>query len=118
LNRNLIREVVYILLQLVPPGKVTTYSSIAKVVGKSPRTIARILRENKDPIVVPCHRVIYKSGEMGGYAFGGSAVKRRLLEIEGVKVVRNKVDKKHVVDIEDLLEKGEVVKVDIDLRDP
>jgi AraC family transcriptional regulator of adaptative response/methylated-DNA-[protein]-cysteine methyltransferase len=39
---------------------------------------------NRIAIVVPCHRVVNKSGELGGYG-GGLWRKRRLLHIEGAR---------------------------------
>ena len=38
---------------------------------------------NPIPLVVPCHRVLRSSGGLGGYG-GGLAMKRALLELEGV----------------------------------
>ncbi len=79
------RFIVYTLLNLVPPGFVTTYGSIARVAGLHPRAVGRILSENNNPIVVPCHRVVRSDGSLGGYKWGGPRVKKRLLELEGVE---------------------------------
>ncbi len=79
------RFIVYTLLSLVPPGFVTTYGSIARVTGLHPRVVGRILSENNDPVVVPCHRVVRSDGSLGGYKWGGPHVKKRLLELEGVE---------------------------------
>ena len=38
---------------------------------------------NPIPLVVPCHRVLRSGGGLGGYG-GGLAMKRGLLELEGV----------------------------------
>jgi AraC family transcriptional regulator of adaptative response/methylated-DNA-[protein]-cysteine methyltransferase len=38
---------------------------------------------NRVAIVIPCHRVLNKNGELGGYG-GGLWRKRRLLDIEGI----------------------------------
>jgi len=116
INRETLKakEIVYILVQLIPPGKVTTYSSLAKIFGKDPRVIARILKENKNPIVIPCHRVIYKDGRLGGYSFGGPKIKKKLLELEGVKIINNRVNKDHIIDIEKAMEKGEKIEVDLE----
>ena len=114
INREALKEIVYILVQLIPPGKVTTYSSLARVVGKSPRVVARILKENENPIVIPCHRVIYKDGRLGGYSFGGPKIKKRLLELEGVKVINNRASKECIVDFEKIMEEGEKIEVDLE----
>jgi methylated-DNA-[protein]-cysteine S-methyltransferase len=81
---NDIKDIVYTLLQLIPPGKVVSYGDLAKIIGTSPRVIGKVLKLNDKPIIIPCHRVVKSNGELGGYSFGGSRVKRRLLEIEGV----------------------------------
>lgn len=49
-------------------GDVFSYSEIAKFIGfpNKQRSIAKILSKNKDPNI-PCHRIIYKNGEVGGY---------------------------------------------------
>lgn len=49
-------------------GDVFSYSEIAKFIGfpNKQRLIARILSKNQDPNI-PCYRVIYKNGEVGGY---------------------------------------------------
>ena len=83
-----LREQVYALLSLIPPGKVTTYGSIARCLATSPRLVGRILRENPEPLVVPCHRVVKSDGSLGGYSRGGPRVKRMLLELEGVEFDR------------------------------
>lgn len=78
-------EKVYMVIKAIPRGKVTTYKAVAELLGVSPRTVARALRRNPRPIEIPCHRVIMSDRSVGGYAFGGPEVKRRLLESEGVR---------------------------------
>ena len=84
---DIIREVVYALIQLVPPGCVVSYSDIARVLGLTPRLVALIMKRNRNPIVIPCHRVVLKSGLIGGYTFMGRpnpSLKKALLALEGV----------------------------------
>ncbi|MCS7111076.1 MAG: MGMT family protein [Ignisphaera sp.] len=86
-TKNDIAEIVYALIQLIPLGCVATYGDVAKVVGLSPRYIARILKENRNPIAVPCHRVIKSNGKVGGYTLDGkraSYFKERLLRLESL----------------------------------
>src|SRR5437867_1508584 len=77
---------VYSILVRIPGGKVTTYGDIAKVLGhpRASRAIGRILNSNPYPIVVPCHRVVMSSGNIGGYAFGKTK-KKELLKKEGLR---------------------------------
>lgn len=73
------------LVQLIPVGRVTTYGSIARVVGVHPRKVASVLKKNKNPIVIPCHRVVMSDLRIGGYSLGVD-LKKKLLELEGVKI--------------------------------
>lgn len=98
-SREELAEAIYALVQLVPPGKVTTYGSLAKALGVSARTVGKILAENEHAPLVPCHRVVRSDGDVGGYSKGGREVKRRLLELEGVRLVGWRVPKGFVVDI-------------------
>lgn len=95
---------VYVLAQLIPTGRVTSYKSIGKALGIHPRVVARCLKDNRDLIVIPCHRVVYSSGQLGGYSKLGSQFKMKILEIEGV-VFRDKtrVSSRCIVDITDLI---------------
>jgi AraC family transcriptional regulator of adaptative response/methylated-DNA-[protein]-cysteine methyltransferase len=67
----------------IPFGETRSYEEIARVV-ESPRAVRAVGRANglnRIAIVIPCHRVVNKSGELGGYG-GGLWRKRRLLAIE------------------------------------
>lgn len=62
-------------------GRTTTYSELAKRIGsRGYRAVGRALAANPVPIVIPCHRVVGKSGT-GGFS-GGIDIKTRLLELE------------------------------------
>ena len=83
------QESVFVALRGIPPGFVTTYGAIAKLVGcRSSQAIGQALRKNPFAPEVPCHRVVRNDGSLGGY-FGNSSVqgqsnKQRLLEEEGI----------------------------------
>ena len=54
---------------------------------RPPATSARRWRRNPVPLIIPCHRVLAAGGKVGGFsAPGGSAAKRRMLELEGVRL--------------------------------
>lgn len=77
---------VYKVVKKVPKGKVTTYGSIAKKLGLSPRTVGHALHLNPDEDITPCHRVVNFKGRIApGFAFGGIGVQKKKLEREGVK---------------------------------
>jgi AraC family transcriptional regulator, regulatory protein of adaptative response / methylated-DNA-[protein]-cysteine methyltransferase len=56
----------------IPVGKATTYGDIASSVGspKAARAVGAAVGKNPMSFVVPCHRVIGKSGALTGYHWG------------------------------------------------
>ena len=56
----------------VPPGKLVSYTNIAKTVDRSNavRAIASAVGRNPVSYIVPCHRVIRRTGVLGGYRWG------------------------------------------------
>ncbi len=68
----------------IPSGQVRSYKWIAENIGrpKAARAVGNALHKNPLSPMVPCHRVIKSSGEIGGFA-RGPAVKKRLLRDEG-----------------------------------
>ena len=95
MKRGRFSEEVYRLTSMVPAGKVTTYGALAAAMGKpaSSRAVGGALRANPHPIVVPCHRVVKSSGELGGYGGSkGTPRKAVLLSAEGVKTEGGMVD--------------------------
>jgi methylated-DNA-[protein]-cysteine S-methyltransferase len=69
----------------IPRGRVDTYGNLARKLGKpgAARAVARALATNPFPLIIPCHRTVRASGNLGGFQ-GGLAMKRILLEREGV----------------------------------
>ena len=59
-------------LQKIPPGKTATYTQIAAALGqpKAVRAVANACAANKLAVLVPCHRVIRRDGDLGGYRWG------------------------------------------------
>lgn len=73
-------------LRKVPPGEVVTYGEIARRLGKpkASRAVGTACAKNPFTIVVPCHRIVPRSGGVGNYTSdGGPKVKVKLLEREG-----------------------------------
>ena len=80
---------VYAAARTIAPGRVVTYADLASRVGAdaSARAVGQSLGRNPFPIVVPCHRIVAATGELGGFsAPGGAATKRRLLTIEDARL--------------------------------
>lgn len=67
----------------VPFGGTDTYGGIAARVGnaRGARAVGNALGHNPAPIVIPCHRVIRGSQDLGGFS-GGPGWKRFLLDLE------------------------------------
>ena len=74
-------------LLTIPMGKATTYSDIAKKLGrpKASRAVGAAVGKNPVSFVVPCHRVVGKSGNLTGYHWGITR-KRAMLGWEAAKV--------------------------------
>ena len=71
----------------IPRGMVSTYGRIARHLDTpgAARAVGSALARNPFPIIIPCHRAVLSDGRLGGYQ-GGTAMKRALLESEGVAV--------------------------------
>lgn len=87
---------VFEFVQSVPRGMVTTYGDVASAIGmpKASRQVGRALHRNPAPVVIPCHRVVFKDGSLSeGFAFGGREVQKDLLVSEGIEFIEEfKVD--------------------------
>jgi len=83
LEGTLFQVAVWQALCNIPYGKTAAYSDIAKAVGRPAacRAVGGANNRNPLPILIPCHRVIGKSGKLVGYG-GGLPVKELLLKIE------------------------------------
>ncbi|MQS76902.1 methylated-DNA--[protein]-cysteine S-methyltransferase [Companilactobacillus halodurans] len=70
-------------LREIPYGKVRTYSEIAEAIDrpKAYRAVGTAIGKNPILMVVPCHRVLTKNHQLGGFR-GGLAMKNDLLDLE------------------------------------
>ncbi len=70
-------------LTTIPYGQTQSYSDVAHHIQQPTafRAVAQANATNKCAIVIPCHRVINKNGDLGGYA-GGLTRKQWLLNHE------------------------------------
>jgi len=59
-------------LQQIPFGETRSYAEIANAIGSptAVRAVATAIANNRVAVVIPCHRVIRQSGELGGYRWG------------------------------------------------
>ncbi len=78
------RKKVYNEVIKIPYGQTRSYTDIAKAIQneKAVRAVGQANRVNNIIIIIPCHRVIGKSGKMVGYAGNKIDIKETLLKLE------------------------------------
>lgn len=76
----------------IPYAQKVSYKWVAENLKTSPRAVGQALRRNPLPILIPCHRVIKVSGELGGYSLGLKA-KKWLIEHERAILYRLQLHK-------------------------
>ena len=74
---------VWQVLAQIPYGVTVSYGDIAKMVGKpkAARAVGMANNRNPIPIIIPCHRVVGKGGDLVGFG-GGLPIKKWLLTLE------------------------------------
>ena len=99
---NEFRQNVWKILKKIPYGETTTYGEIAKQLAKimkkekmSAQAVGGAVGHNPISIIIPCHRVVGKSGSLTGYV-GGIDKKVKLLELEGVDMSKFFIPKKEI----------------------
>jgi methylated-DNA-[protein]-cysteine S-methyltransferase len=71
----------------IPRGEVWSYGELAAAAGApgAARAVGSVMRSNRFPLIIPCHRVVAAGGKLGGFSCpSGVDMKRKLLEAEGV----------------------------------
>lgn len=80
---------VYRAMQNIPFGATRSYGDLAAELGSAARAVGGACGSNPIPIVIPCHRVVAASGQLGGFSGGrGASTKTWLLRHEGAHGVR------------------------------
>ncbi len=84
-------EQVYRLVRQVPPGQVTSYGAIARMLGRprAARTVGWALHSLPAGSDVPWQRVINSRGRISMGKSSGAEAQRALLEDEGVEFSEN-----------------------------
>ncbi len=75
-------------LKKIPLGQTRSYANLAQAIGRPSafRAVAKANSTNQLALIVPCHRVINKNGNLGGYA-GGLSRKQWLIDHEKLQVL-------------------------------
>lgn len=78
-------QVLSMLQKNVSYGEWISYSALAEMCGlpNCSRAVGQIMRNNPWPLLVPCHRVLRKNGQIGGFS-SGEELKLFLLQTEGL----------------------------------
>jgi len=88
-------EQVYLVVRLIPKGRVSSYGAIASYLGSkgSSRMVGYAMNASHSAFPpVPAQRVVNRNGLLSGkFHFGSADLMQQLLENEGVKVVNDKV---------------------------
>jgi O-6-methylguanine DNA methyltransferase len=68
-------------IQSIPYGNTSTYSEIASELGEpnAARAVAKACATNPVSLVIPCHRVVGKNGDLRGYRWGEKRKKDLLI---------------------------------------
>jgi methylated-DNA-[protein]-cysteine S-methyltransferase len=74
---------VWDLISGIPYGQTTSYGELARQLGGGvmAKDVGQAVGRNPLSVIVPCHRVVGKDGQLTGYA-GGLTRKRFLLDLE------------------------------------
>ena len=74
---------VWAVLTGIPYGETVTYGQVAAAVGrpKGAQAVGQAVGANPIPFLIPCHRVVGKSGKLTGFALGLD-LKKTLLKLE------------------------------------
>lgn len=80
------QQAVWQQLRKIPYGETTSYSEIAKQLGKpnATRAVGGAVGRNPISILIPCHRVLGKNQSLTGFG-GGLPNKRFLLQLEHIQ---------------------------------
>ncbi len=77
---------IYEALLDIPKGKTIKYSEVARTSGFKFSDVLVTLMRNPFQILIPCHRLITNKGSLMGFYPLGVELKKKLLEMEGVKI--------------------------------
>jgi methylated-DNA-[protein]-cysteine S-methyltransferase len=82
-----IQKIVMIGLSDIGYGDCISYSEFALKISfqKQVRYVSTLIGKNPLPVIIPCHRVIRKNGNIGNYIFG-SKIKQELIDFESRKI--------------------------------
>ncbi len=85
-------EYTYNLVRQIPDGMVSSYGAVAKALGdiRASRAVGRMMNQNPNADDMPCFRIVYSDGRIGGFGLGINDKIRRLKN-DNIKVNEKKI---------------------------
>lgn len=82
----------YDLVRQIPDGNISSYGSVAEALGDkiAARAIGRMMNQNPNANTMPCYKIVYSNGGLGGFGLGIDDKVRRLNEVN-IKVEKGKI---------------------------
>jgi len=73
-------EYTYSLVRQIPDGKISTYGAVARALGdiRASRAVGRMMNQNPNADDMPCFKIVYSDGKLGGFGLGIDDKIRRL----------------------------------------
>jgi deoxyribonuclease V len=65
-------EYTYALVRQIPPKHLSTYGAVAEALGdkRAARAVGRMMNQNPDADTMPCFKIVYSDGSLGGFGLG------------------------------------------------
>jgi deoxyribonuclease V len=85
-------NITYDLVRQIPDGMVSSYGEIAKALGdiRASRAVGRMMNQNPNADTMPCFKIVYSDGKIGGFGLGIEDKIRRLKE-DNIDVIDDKI---------------------------
>ncbi len=85
-------EYTYDLVRQIPPQRLSTYGAIANALGdaRAARAVGRMMNQNPDADTMPCFKIVYSDGSLGGFGLGIEDKIRRITQ-DGITVNHGKI---------------------------
>jgi deoxyribonuclease V len=85
-------EYTYNLVRQIPDGMISSYGAIAEALGdiRASRAVGRMMNQNPDADDMPCFKIVYSNGKIGGFGLGIDDKIRRL-RLDDIEVKDNRI---------------------------
>ncbi len=85
----------------IPKWKVTTYKNLAYKFDVHPRKIAQTMKNNKEPEIYPCYKVIAANWKIWGYSWAWWIWwKVWKIKADWVEIIDWKIDDKYIINFD------------------